>query len=140
VRFPVYTQWKKDWHSAYTKKGWFKTKTGFICSGIMSRNDAINYPVQGSAFHCLLWSLTDLVLHGIKRAGMKALIVGQIHDSIVADVPDSEVDDFLRLVHHTTTTKLREAFRWINVPLDVEADVCPLGGSWADKESYKIPV
>jgi len=137
-RFPVYAQWRKDWFTQYQKKGWFLTKTGFICQGYMKKNEAINYPVQGSAFHCLLWSLTRLVLQELPKKKMKALIVGQIHDSIVADVPPEELDDFLALAQHVMTTLLMSIWDWIIVPLKIEADVSPIGGSWVDKKPYDL--
>jgi DNA polymerase I-like protein with 3'-5' exonuclease and polymerase domains len=66
---------------------------------------------------------------------MNTLIVGQIHDSIVADVPAEELSDFLGLVRYVMTERLPREWDWINVPLDVEAEVAPLNGSWADKKA-----
>jgi len=137
-RFKVYAQWKKKWYQKYVSRGWMLTKTGFICQGFMKRNEVINYPVQGSAFHCLLWSLTRLVRE-LKKHKMKTLIVGQIHDSILADVPAKELDDFLMLANTVMTTQLTNEWKWINVPLEVEAEVCPIGGSWSEKEEKEIP-
>ena len=137
-RFPIYDKWKKHWYSKYLGQGWMLTKTGFICQGFMKRNEVINYPVQGSAFHCLLWSLVRLVKE-IKKRKMKTLIIGQIHDSILADVPPEELDDFLVLAQDVMTTQLVKEWDWINVPLSIEAEVCPVGGSWVDKEDAEIP-
>ena len=53
-RFPEYAAWKSRWWKIYQKYGYVDMLTGFRCSGVMSRNDCINYPVQGAAFHCLL--------------------------------------------------------------------------------------
>lgn len=137
-RFPVYARWKRSWFDSYAQKGWMKTLTGFVCQGFMKRNEAINYPVQGSAFHCLLKSLILLVRRYLKKKGMKSLIVGQIHDSIVADVPPDELEEFLALAKRVMTVIVPRDWPWINVPLDVEADVAPVGGSWADKQPHKI--
>lgn len=134
-RFAVYGKWKQSWYSEYVKQGGFHTLTGFAISGVMRKNDVINYPVQGSAFHCLLWSLVRLQAE-IRKRGMKALIVGQIHDSIVADVPDSEIEDFVALAHDIMTKQLPRAWKWIVVPLEVEVEVTPLGGSWFDKKAW----
>ena len=51
-RFRVYQKWKDTWVEAYQKKGFFDMYTGFRCSGIMKKNEVINYPVQGAAIHC----------------------------------------------------------------------------------------
>lgn len=138
-RFCKYALWKKQWYEKYKKRGWFQSLTGFTYQGYLKRNEVINYPVQGSAFHCLLWSLTQLVNKELKRHKMKSLIVGQIHDSIVADVPANELDDFLVLANRVMSQDVVEHWPWIVVPLDVEAEVVPIGGSWIDKKEMKIP-
>lgn len=135
-RFPVYASWKKKWVAEYREKAWMLTKTGFICQGWMKKNEIINYPVQGSAFHCLLWALIQLQKELNKRK-MRSLIVGQIHDSLINDVPKEELTDFLGLAHEVMVPRLLEAWKWINVPLETEAEVTPVGGSWFQKEVWK---
>lgn len=138
-RFKVYAQWKKDFYEAYVQKGWFKTYTGFVCQGYMRRNEAVNYPIQGSSFHCLLWSIIKLILHMMPRMGFKTKIVSQIHDSIVADVVPEELEDFIALVMKVTTKLLpREYQDWMTVPMAVEVEVCPVGAPWSEKQAYKL--
>jgi len=134
-RFPVYTKWKRKWVDKYRRQGWMLTKSGFICQGFMRKNEIINYPVQGSAFHCLLKALIDLQDELIRR-GMKSKIVGQIHDSIVADVPDEEIQQFLNLAEWIMTINLRKQWGWIIVPLEAEAEVTPVNGSWFEKAEW----
>jgi DNA polymerase-1 len=136
-RFKVYGQWKKDWFNDYLKNGGFNTLTGFKIEGVLGRNDVINYPVQGSAFHCLLWSLIQLNRWMTKRK-MRSKIVGQIHDSIVADVHEEELEEFLKTAQQIMTKRIRKRFDWINVPLDVEAEVTPINGSWYEKKEIPI--
>lgn len=132
-RFPTYHQWKRDWYAEYLLKGSFKMLTGFTCRGIYERNKVINYPVQGSAFHCLLWALIR-INRELKRRGMKSLIVGQIHDSIVADVLKSELSDFLALCKQIMTVELPRAWPWLIVPLEVDAAVSET--NWYEMEPY----
>lgn len=121
-RFPVYRDWKRSWFDDYEKAGGFDTLTGFRIEGALSRNDVTNYPVQGSAFHCLLWSLIRLV-RWMEKGKMKSMIVGQIHDSILADVHRDELDEFLAKAKQVMTVDLLEAWDWIIVPLIVDAKV-----------------
>lgn len=137
-RFKVYAQWRRDWHAEYQKRAYFRTLTGFVCQGFMTRNQVTNYPVQGSAFHCLLWSLIRIVRHELPKRNMKTLIIGQIHDSMIADIVPSERDEFLAICHRVTTRLLQRHWPWIILPMEVEAEVAPVGGSWADKEKYEI--
>lgn len=137
-RFAIYAEWKKEWYAEYVDQGWFKTLTGFICKGYMSRNDVINYGVQGDAFHCLLQALIWLQQEITKR-GMKTVLTGQIHDSIMADVPPEELELFLRLCQRIMVKRLMRRWPWLIVPLIIEAEVTPVGGSWVDKQVIPIP-
>ena len=136
-RFKVYNQWKKDWWKRYLKKGKFTTHTGFTIEGVLKRNEAINYPVQGSAFHCLLWCLVELN-KTLRKHKMKSKIVGQIHDSIVADVRAGELQDYIALADDIMTNKLMKHYKWLVVPLEVEVEVSPLNKSWYHKEVYNV--
>ncbi len=137
-RFPVYAKWKKNWFAQYQKTGGFTMLTGFCEQGVLSRNDAINHPVQGAAFHCLLWSLIK-INEFLRKTKKKSLIIGQIHDSIVADVHVDELDEYLVVARRIMTIEIREAWPWIILPLEVEAEACRLGETWADKKEIEIP-
>jgi len=135
--FKVYAQWKKDWYYTYLKKGYFDTLTGFRIEGFYGRNEIINYPVQGSAFHWLLWCLIRIIKL-LKKYRMKTLITGQIHDSIVGDVYKKELRNYLEICEQVMTVDIRKHWKWIIVPLSIEAEVAPVGGSWYEKEKVKI--
>ena len=136
-RFPVYTQWKKKWWSDYLKKGYFYTLTGFRCTALMGRNDAINYPIQGSAFHCLLWCLIE-INQRLKERQMDSRIMGQIHDSLILDIVPGEKRKVLRICKQVMTKDLLVHWKWIVVPMEVEAELSPPGGSWYEKEKVEL--
>lgn len=131
-RFDEYATWKKRWWNVYQKYGYIDTLTGFRCYGQMSRNDCINYPVQGSAFHCNLWSFIQLD-KTLKSQGLDSRIIGQIHDSIIIDVNPKELPVIKELSRQITCQDLPKAWKWIIVPLDVEMEVSPVNASWAEK-------
>lgn len=137
-RFPVYQQWKEDWVKEYQKKGYFDTLTGFRCKGIMGRNDVINYPIQGSAFHCLLWSFIELD-KVMREEGWKTRIVNQIHDAVVLDVHPDELQHVAETVKRITCIELPKAWPWIVVPLDVEAQITEIDGPWSEKDDFELP-
>lgn len=132
-RFFAYKKWKDRLWIKYQKQGYVDLKTGFRCKGVMKKNDVTNYPVQGAAFHCLLWSLIE-VTESLSQMGMKTKVIGQIHDSIILDVNPKELEAVKNLVKYITTDALLKAFDWICVPLKVEAEICPINSSWAEKE------
>lgn len=136
-RFKVYNQWKKDWWEAYQEDGFFKTLTGFIIEGNLNRKQTINYPIQGSAFHWLLWCLIR-IQKLMRKYKMRSFLVGQIHDSIVGDIHKRERKDYLEIVKQVVCEDIRKHWKWIIVPLTVEVGVTPVGGSWYEKEEIKI--
>lgn len=135
-RFYRYQKWKERWIAKYQRRGYFDMYTGFRCSGVMRKNEVINYPVQGAAFHCLLWSFIELdrILQDYNSK-----LIGQIHDAVILDVDPAELDEICYIIKRVTCKDLPAAWDWITVPLDVDADLCPVDGSWNMKESYKLP-
>lgn len=136
-RFAVYDQWRQDWYRAYQAAGGFHTLTGFSVHGVYGRNEVINSPVQGSAFHWLLWCLIRID-KTLRRGKWRTRLIGQIHDSLVADVHRAERSDYLALVKQTFLVDLPAAMPWIITPIEIEAEMCPLGGTWYDKEVVEL--
>ncbi len=110
-------------------------KTGFRVSGVYGRNDVLNGAIQGSAFHCLLWSLIELV-KWMRKKKLKSKVVGQIHDSLVMDVHKSEFDDVISKTVDVMTKDLLATWDWIIVPLEVEAECSET--NWFEKKEVKL--
>lgn len=131
-RFPVYGRWRKDFYLNYLRNGYFYTHTGFRVWGVFKRNEVINNPVQGAAFHCLLKSIVEITKQ-LSAKKMKSRLFCQIHDSLLAEVPREELDDYIQLATDTMTRWLRTQWPWIIVDLKTEVEV---GDSWANKKPY----
>lgn len=129
-RFKVYNQWRgKEWER-YLTFGYVESYTGFRCRGPMGYTEATNRCIQGSAFHILLralsWDLQD-----IKNQGLQSVIIGQIHDAIIALVKEGEEDKLAKIVYHNGVERVSKEFPWICVPLVIEGEMSEVGGSWA---------
>ena len=133
--FPEWARRKRQWVDRYEERGWFRMMTGFVCSGIYSRNDLYNYPVQGPAFHLLLWSLIQIV-NWLKANNMKSKVVGQIHDSIIIDAHKEELQDILNKVQQVMTVDVRKHWDWVVTPLRVEIEMSEK--SWFDMEKVDV--
>lgn len=136
-RFATYAAWKKSWYAEYQKTGGFSYLTGFRVEGILDRKQVTNFPIQGTAFHCLLWTLIKLQ-RWLTKNNMKSLIIGQIHDSIIMDLWIPEVDRVKRKIKQLVTERLPEHWKWINVPLTMECEIAPENGSWFDKKAVSL--
>ncbi len=132
-RFPDYAAWKERWWNVYKKYGYIDLYTGFRCSGIMTKEQVTNLPIQGAAFHCLLWSFIEVDKY-IQKEKWDTKLIGQIHDSMVFDANPKEVDHVLEVVHKITSIDLPKAWKWIIVPMEVEVEKCPVNGAWSQKQ------
>jgi DNA polymerase I-like protein with 3'-5' exonuclease and polymerase domains len=134
-RFKVYNQWKDDIYQQYLKQGYIDTLTGFRLSGIMSQRDVTNYPIQGSSFHCELKTLIAANKY-LKRNGMKTMLIGQIHDSILADIHEDELDDYVYFVNNYIQNDLTKEYPWLILPMMAETEISDLNGNWFEMEEY----
>ncbi len=137
VRYKTYDKWKKDYWRKYLEKGYCQMYTGFLVKGPHRKNDVVNYPIQGAAFHCLLKSAILIQKELIKRR-MKTRLFGQIHDSIVADGPKKETKDYISIANEVMLERIPKLWKWITIPLRAEAEVTPPGMSWFYKKGYEL--
>lgn len=138
-RFGIYGKWRDDLWKKYQRHGHVDMLTGFRCTDVGIRNEILNRPIQGVAFHLLLWSLIEMQKE-IEARGLATRIVGQIHDSLVMDVATGELDIVMRLARSIMTKRVARHWDWINVPLEVEAELSPKDGNWFEiREIIKSP-
>lgn len=136
-RFQVYDQWKKDLWVKFCKRGWLRYKTGFVASGLLNRKQVCNYPIQGSAFHGLLWCLIELQ-KWLNKHNMKSRIILQIHDSILMYLWKTEIADVLQKAKEIMTVRMLKHWKFLDIPFEIEAEVSPKGKSWFEKEKYEL--
>ncbi len=132
-RYGVYNEWKNKTWADYQQTGYIDLKTGFRCGGVMSKKDVCNYPFQGSAFHCLLWTFnqTDAL---IQKEKIESRLVSQIHDELTADTHPDELMDLAIAINDIATKQLPEHWPWINLPLEIEAEASAIDRPWSEKE------
>ncbi len=136
-RFPVYNKWKDKTWTKYERTGRVELMTGFVCSGNMKINEVLNRPIQGPAFHCLLWSLIQLNQY-MRKEKFDSLIIGQIHDSILMDAVPDERADLFPVIRQIMCEDIREHWSWIIVPLDIEAEITEIDQAWSTKKEIEI--
>ncbi len=136
-RFKVYDKWKKDIYDDYCERGVLDYLTGFQCTDVLNRKQAANRQIQGTAFHLLLWSLIELNKK-IKQEGLESYIIKQVHDELVFDVIPDEMEVLGPMVRKVMTKDIRKHWKWINVPLDIDAKISEVDGNWYDMKEVEI--
>lgn len=136
-RFSDYAQWKDDIWEFYKKNGYIDMYTGFRCSGAMRKNEVTNIGIQGSAFHCLLWSFI-MIDWELRKDNWKSKLIGQIHDSMIIDTHPDEFDGVTKLVNRVTTVDLPNEWSWIIVPLSVEFKATDIDEPWSKAKKVAV--
>ena len=89
---------------------------------------AVNHPIQGSAADILKLAL--LAVHRrLREEGLAARMILQVHDEIVLETPEEELDATARLV-----TATMEAAYTLRAPLRAEPE---FGRDWYDLQDWK---
>jgi DNA polymerase I-like protein with 3'-5' exonuclease and polymerase domains len=136
-RFRVYQQWKDSAWEQYQKNGYLDMVTGFRCSGVMNRKQVGNSPIQGPAFHCLLWSFTTLDRIAYELEKWDSRLTGQIHDCLLVDVNPNELNHVIETIQRVTCDELVKAWPWIITPMEVEIESCEVDESWDKKKAFE---
>jgi uracil-DNA glycosylase family 4 len=113
-------EWQDEYVKLYQKTGVAQDLSwGFRRRGYLVRNKLFNFPIQGPAFHCLLWSVIQIVKMKL-REQWQSKLCGQIHDENFFDMVPSEADSIVQKVDKIMIDDVREANPWIIVPLATE--------------------
>src|SRR5712691_891089 len=88
-----------------------------------AERQAMNTPVQGSAADLIKKAMIDLQRE-IRRRGLRARLILQIHDELLLEVPEEEAEQARELVR-----QVMEGALALDVPLVADAR---LGATWAD--------
>ncbi len=86
---------------------------------------AINAPIQGSAADVIRRAMIRMP-DALSRAGLNAKMLLQVHDELVFEVPDDEVEKTLPIVRNIMEQAALPALE-ISVPLTVD---CGIGKNW----------
>lgn len=133
--FPGVKKWLDNTRLEATRQGYVETLLGrrryfpALASGtsytIRQRmeREAINAPVQGTAADIIKLAMIRLP-EAIKKAGLKTRMILQVHDELIFEVPESELEEATKLV-----TQVMESALELSVPLLTEARV---GHNWAE--------
>ncbi|MFC1541336.1 DNA polymerase I [Candidatus Latescibacterota bacterium] len=79
-----------------------------------AKRTAINTPIQGSAADLIKVSMIALWKR-LKEAGLKSSMILQVHDELLLEVPEDEIDTVIEIVRETMESAIK-----LNVPLVVD--------------------
>ena len=92
-----------------------------------AEREAINMPIQGTAADIIKIAMINLA-HALKDGGYQAKLILQVHDELVLEVPDDEIETVAPL-----TVEIMESAFTLDAPLVADARV---GTNWAEMTPY----
>lgn len=133
-KFPKIKSYMDNTIALAQKEGYVKTILGRrrYIADINSRNqtikgfaerNAINAPIQGSAADMIKLAMINIDRE-IRKSGLNAKMILQVHDELLFEVPKSEVEQTQALVKYQMENAMK-----LNVPILVEAGI---GDNWLE--------
>lgn len=133
-KFPEIKTYMDETKALAKNQGYVTTMFGRKCMtpGINDKNPnmrgfseraAINAPIQGGAADIIKRAMIRLP-KALEQAGLSAKMLLQVHDELIFEVPNKEVDDTTALVR-----QVMEGAAHLDVPLVVDAGA---GSNWAE--------
>jgi len=114
-------RWQEDKIIEYEENGFVSTPLGFRRRATLSRNQIVNTPVQGTSFHYLLDTLIRTII-AIDKYKMKSLPVLQVHDNILFDEPEKEIDNLTNIVNEISHKKTY--WKWTRgLPITIDWEI-----------------
>lgn len=109
--------WQEKLLKKYEKNLYVETLDGRRRRGVMTKNEIINHPIQGSAASIVLAAMCDLSEKSLTLDDSDLQPVFNGHDDLSFYLPDQGLESKLEII---TTEMCRHRFDYINVPLIVE--------------------
>jgi len=135
-KYSGFAEWKEKAIVEYRRKGYVDMPFGFRRIGLLYPKEIVNTPIQGTAFHCLLWSLIRLNEER-KQEGWKSKLIMQIHDEMIWDMVPEESEHIKERIVQVSTVEIRKENDWIIVPLEVDFEEGGINESWYNVKGGK---
>jgi len=140
-------QWHTNLMREVVDTGHLKICTGRVYSykkdknGEWPRTIILNYPVQGLGAELMAIARVSL-MRRMKQAGLTSLFICTVHDSILIDAPNEEVDIVCRMLYDVFAdipANFQRLFEIeFNLPMRVEVQVGMTWGDMKDVDKEKL--
>lgn len=125
-------KWQDKVIANYERNLYVETLTGARRRGPMTKNEAINMPIQGTAAAIVTKAMDALSVEAELTDDDELQPSLNVHDDLSTILEDSTME---AKIDRTAAIMCKHRFDFINVPLVVEASVGP---NWADLKEIKV--
>jgi len=130
-RYRGVKSWLEDQRNTYKLKGQCETLTGLVRNEVLSGNEPINNPIQGTCAHIVLEAQNALFDLSQEMDDLYLMPRFNVHDDLSFFLPDdSRLPIYIDAIAEEMT---KPRFGFVNVPLLVEGSI---GDDWCDMEGF----
>jgi len=123
--YPGLLTWYKEIEKSLRVNGYIEYPTGRFARFLQVKGlreipsdilrKGINYPVQGSSSDIILYTMVCLKKF-IDKSKIEAYIVITVHDSIVVECKDENIEDIVEEISNIAKIDIPKFFTWLKVP------------------------
>jgi DNA polymerase-1 len=121
-------RWQDEVLDFYDRYGYVETAMGRRRRGPLSKNEALNSPIQGVASDLVTDAMNRLSYLAWKLRKSQYQPIWNIHDDLGFYIPEESLEDDVEFICEQMTCT---PFKWITVPIGVEVSV---GKEWGELE------
>lgn len=128
--FTGLSKWQKDLMKGYYEVGYVENFFGRKRRYPMTRNEAINHPIQSSASEMVVDAMNRLSMLAVKTNQWHLHPVLNIHDDLTFAIPNKPdiIDDSIEII---VKEMLKLPYDFVNVPMSVDLSI---GSNWENLE------
>ena len=129
-------KWQERLLKSYERNLYVETLGGRRRRGVMTKNQIINHPIQGTAADLVEESMAELSEYAMLTDQDRFQPVLNVHDDLTTDLPDSNTEDEMFADIETIARIMcRHRYSYINVPVVVEVSI---GKNWYESKPLEV--
>lgn len=150
AKYSGLAEWQNRNVEGVMKKGFLRNPSGRILGFTKAqqndgtygyrRQQILNYPVQSAASD-LMYLAMVILMERVQEAGLTSVPILQVHDSLVFDAKEGEVDQLCKIAVKTfreLPELAKQIFGW-DIPVPLDGD-CEVGPNYKDIKTYHVEV
>ena len=140
--FAGHKRWQEKLLKGYAKHLYVETLGGWRRSGVMTLNEAINAPIQGTACEIVLEAMNALSERADREENIEIQPAFNGHDDLTFRISDSKLESNVAII---AEEMCKPRFDYINCPLIVEVSVGPRWhqleeiAKYSSEDLYRLP-
>ena len=128
-------KWQNRILKSYERNLYVETHDGRRRRGVLSKNQILNHPIQGSAADLVEDAMAELSEYAMITEQDRFQPVLNVHDDLTTNMPDSDDETMFADIDTIVRIMCRHRYDYINVPVVVEVSI---GKNWYESKPLEV--